>query len=80
MALTPFFWLVTYQMAANQVLRGVRVLSKMVPAVTVAWYLHELHTNRPRVLLYGSAMAPHLVHTKPSGQRNPRRYSRQAAS
>jgi len=63
MAPTPFFWLVTYQVAANQVVSGVRVLSKMVPAVTVAWYLHELHTNLPRVaaiwLSHDAALCAH---------------------
>ncbi|GIU96699.1 MAG: hypothetical protein KatS3mg013_0502 [Actinomycetota bacterium] len=33
----PYFWLVTYQTAANQVASGVRVLSKIVPAVAVVW-------------------------------------------
>jgi len=36
-ALAPFFWLVTYQIARNQTRRGVRVSWKMVPAVTEVW-------------------------------------------
>ena len=34
-ALTPCFWLVRYQAAASQTRSGVRVWSKIVPAVTV---------------------------------------------
>ncbi len=33
----PCFWLVMYQAAANQTRSGVRVLSKIVPAVTLHW-------------------------------------------
>ena len=36
-ALTPYFWLVTYQTVANHVVSSVRVPSKMARAVSVVW-------------------------------------------
>jgi hypothetical protein len=41
--------LVTYQAAASQTFKGVRVLSKMVPAVTVLWWPQSLHISRVRL-------------------------------
>ncbi len=43
MALIPFFWPVTYQAAANYVVNGLRVLSKIVPAVTDVFKLQPAH-------------------------------------
>ncbi len=65
----PFLAVVTCHAASNHVVRGVRVLSKIVPAVTDVWWRQAEHTNRPRVCLQGSAVIPHAGHLKPFGQR-----------
>src|ERR1700684_3536151 len=79
-ARTPCFWLVTYQAAANHTRNGVRVLSKMVPAVTVLWCRQSLHINRMRLTRYGGVMLPQLGHAKPLGHRSRSRYVAHASS
>ena len=44
---------------------GVRVLSKMVPDVTVPWYWHERHIRRVRLARYTSPALPQRRQTKP---------------
>ena len=75
----PFFWLVTHQIARNHKTNGVRVPSKIVPAVTVAWYPQAVQTRRPRL---AAQYAPpwHRGQANPCGQRRAHRYSRQASS
>ena len=51
-------------------LSAVRVLSKMVPAVTLAWCLQLWHTSRFRLVLRGALMTPHLGQTNSRGQRS----------
>ena len=75
-----FLAVVRCQAASNQVVSGVRVLSRIVPAVTVAWCRQEGHTRRPRVCRHGAVAASRTGQTMPSGQRNASRYARQAAS
>jgi hypothetical protein len=76
---TPFFCEVTNQTAANQVLSGVRVRSKIVPAVTDVRREHALHIHNPAPVRQYSA-PPHFGQTNPSGQRSLARYSKQASS
>src|SRR5438132_702857 len=44
---TPSFWVANSQHAMNQTVRGVRVLSKIVPAVTDVAERHEPQRSRP---------------------------------
>jgi len=76
----PFFAVVTCHAASNHVVRGVRVLSRIVPAVTDVWCRQLEHTKRPRVCLQGSAATPHTGHLNPLGQRKLSRYAAQASS
>ena len=71
----PFFAVVTCQAASNHVVNGVRVLSKIVPAVTVHWCRQAGQTKRPRVCFQGSCCCWHAGHTKPLGHRSRSRYS-----
>ncbi len=65
--------------AANHSVSGVRVLSKIVPAVTDVLPEHPAHTQRPRPVRH-PRRPPHEKHTMPSGQRNSSRYAAHAAS
>jgi len=76
----PFLAVVTCHAASNQVVKGVRVFSKIVPGVTDVRWRHFEHTRRPRVCLQGSAVTPHSGHVNPSGQRKPSRYASQVVS
>ena len=65
---------------ASHTRSGVRVLSKIVPAVTVLWCEQLLHISRERLDRYGSPMAPQFGQTNPRGQRSRSKYPRQASS
>ena len=43
----PFFWLTTYQIAANQLVSGRRLPWKIVPAVTDVSWGPTLHLRSP---------------------------------
>ena len=73
---TPSFWVANNQAALNQTVSGVRVLSKIVPAVADARALHPLQRNVPSAIRHPLAWAQ-LGQTNPSGHRN---HSRQSAS
>lgn len=47
-ALTPCFWFVRYHAPASHARNGVRVLPKVVPAVTVPWCEQLRHVSRAR--------------------------------
>src|SRR5512134_3070553 len=78
-ALTPCFWFVTYHIAWNQSRSGLRVPSKIVPAVGDVWRWHLAHRNWPRPVVHASVSAQD-GHRKPSGQRTRRTNSAHAAS
>ena len=54
------------QQAANQTVRGVRVLSKMVPAVTEVRLPHPAHMILPSPVRHPAGL-PQAVQTKPEG-------------
>lgn len=76
----PFLAVVTCHAASNHVVREVRVLSRIVPAVTDVWWRQAEHTSRPRVCLHGTAVTPHAGHLNPFGQRKHSKYSAHATS
>jgi hypothetical protein len=53
--------------AGSQTFSGVRVLSKIVPAVTVLWWPQSLHSNRVRLARKGGLMLAQLGQTKSCG-------------
>ena len=63
-ALAPFFWLVACQAAASQVVSGVRVLSKIVPAVIDVRRPHPAHFHRSSLLRLGP---PKPLQVRPAG-------------
>ena len=63
---------VTNQIAANQVRSGVRVRSKIVPAVTDVRREQLVHIHRLSLVRH-DVVPPHFGQTKPPGQRNPAR-------
>ena len=71
---------VTCQAASNQVVSGVRVLSKIVPAVIDVWYRHIGQTKRSRVSLQGIETDLQAGQVNPSGQRSCSKYALHAAS
>jgi hypothetical protein len=71
-ALTPFFWLVTNHMAMNQVLSGLRVPSKMVPAVSEVRRRQLRQRIRSSDMIQATSAAPQCGQTKPAGQRRRR--------
>ena len=64
----PFFWLTNHQIARNHSGRGVRVRSKMVPAVTEVCRPHSRHIQSPRLVSH-PVFPPQEGQTNPSGQR-----------
>ena len=80
-ALIPFFWLTTYQTAANQLTTGVRVLSMIVPAVTDVSCRHAAQRRSPSpIRQYSPQTWPQNRHENPSPQRSRSRYLRHAPS
>jgi len=65
----PSFWEANSQHAVNHTVSGVRVRSKIVPAVTDVRAAQPAHSNRPSASRQPSA-CPHAGHTNPSGQRS----------
>lgn len=65
----PSFPLAKSQQALNQTGSGVRVRSKIVPAVTEVRPPHPAHLNRAPPSRQPS-LWPHPGHTKPAGQRS----------
>src|ERR1039458_9269058 len=78
-ALAPFFWLVTYHIARNHMIKGLRISWKTVPAVTEVWCRHRQHWNKVSRTTV-AFVPPHLGHRKPSGHRICTRYFRHASS
>ena len=76
----PFLAVVTCQAASNHVVRGVRVLSRIVPTVAEAWCRQPGHTNRPRVCRHAAVQIPHAGQANPLGQRKCSKYAAQASS
>lgn len=68
-ALTPPFWLVMCQAAANQTVRGVLVWWKTVPAVADTRRPHPPQDRRPSRSRQDTP-EPQWGHTKPSRQRS----------
>ena len=65
----PSLPVVNSQQAANQTVKGVRVQSKMVPAVTDVRSPHPEHMNRPSPSRQPPGW-PQCVQTKPLGHRS----------
>ena len=65
----PSFWVAKSHDAMNQTVSGVRVLSKIVPAVTEVAERHDPHRNRPSPSRHPPGH-PQAGHTNPSGQRS----------
>ena len=61
----PFFAVVRSHAASNQIVKAVRVLSKIVPAPTRTWSRQAGHTSRPRLVRHGSPLVPHDGQMKP---------------
>jgi len=76
----PFLAVVTCHAASNHVVSGVRVFSRIVPAVTDVWCRQVEHTRRPQLCLQGSAATAHAGHLNPLGQRRPSKYLAHAIS
>lgn len=76
----PFLAVVTCQAASNHVVNGVRVFSRIVPAVIDVWWRQPRHTNRPRVCFQGSPATPQVGHRNPSGHRKFSKYATHEAS
>jgi len=76
----PFLAVVTCHAASNHVVKGVRVFSSAVPAVTDVWWRQARQTNRPRVCLHGPSATPQAGHWNPFGHRKLSTYARHAAS
>ena len=68
-ALTPLFWLVMYQAAANQSDSGERVPAKIVPAVTELRRSQATQRSSPSPIRQLS-MPPQAGQTNPAGQRS----------
>jgi hypothetical protein len=66
---TPSFWVANSQHAANQTVSGVRVRSKIVPAVGDVRVPQPRHSNRPSASRHAPA-CPQSAQTNPSGQRS----------
>ena len=66
---TPCFWLVISHAASNHGRSGVRVLSKIVPAVPDACRPQTEHSNRPTPNRHPCRLA-HRAQRNPSGQRS----------
>ena len=58
-----------HQIARNHSVSGLRVFSKIVPAVTEVWCRHDRQTNRPREADQ-AAVSPQRGQTNPSGHRS----------
>ncbi len=65
----PSFWVAKSQPAVNHTVSGVRVRSKIVPAVTDVRDRHAAHRNRPSPSRQPPS-CPQSGHTNPSGQRS----------
>ncbi len=66
----PFLAVVKCQAASNQVVSGVLVLSKIVPAVTDVWWRQIVQASLPRLSFHGVEDFLHAGQINPSGQRN----------
>ena len=66
---TPSFWVANSHVAMNQTASGVRVLSKIVPAVTDVAGRHDPQRNRPSPSRQPPG-CPQAGHTNPSGHRS----------
>jgi hypothetical protein len=66
----PSFWVVSIQQAWNHTVSGVRLRSKMVPAVTEVLAPHSEHMNRPSPSFQPPSTLSQVWQTKPLGHRN----------
>ncbi len=76
----PFLAVVTCQADSNHAVKGVRVFSRIVPAVIDVWWRQAVQTNRPRVCFQGASTTPQTGHWNPVGQRKFSKYATHAAS
>jgi hypothetical protein len=67
---TPSFWVANSQAAVNHTVSGVRVLSKIVPAVAEVRTLHPQQRNVPSPMRHPPPGSTQLGQTNPSGHRN----------
>ena len=64
-ALTPFFWLVTNHIARNHIRNGLRVPSKIVPAVSDVCLRQARHRSHPPAITHGSPASPQWGQVNP---------------